>query len=130
MKGRVWIAALALSLTLSLGGASAPAVLDQVTPGLWEFTGARDAPARKVCISKPPLIARVEHQSGNCTHTIVRNDAGTAIVDYTCPGAGFGESKITMVTPRAMRVETQGIADNAPFAYVVQARRVGSCQAH
>jgi hypothetical protein len=126
MKGWARLAAFALPLT----AAAAPSVLSQVTPGLWEFTGPRNAPARRLCIREAPMLARVEHQRRTCSHSIVRNDATSAIVDYNCPGAGFGNSKITMVTPRSMRVETQGIADGAPFSYVVQARRVGSCTAH
>ena len=45
------------------------------------------------------------------------------MIDYTCAGGGFGQSKITVLTPRSVRIETQGIADHAPFNYVVQAQR-------
>ncbi|QIL02818.1 hypothetical protein G7078_08500 [Sphingomonas sinipercae] len=126
MTGRVRYAFLGVALT-----AAAPAtLLSQIAPGLWEFSGPRNAPVRRVCLREPEVLARVEHQRRNCTQSIVRNDSITAIVDYTCPGAGFGNSKITMLTPRSMRIETQGISGEAPFAYVVQARRIGPCPAH
>ena len=32
-----------------------------------------------------------------------------------------------MLTPRSLRIETQGISDSLPFNYVLQARRVGDC---
>jgi len=32
-----------------------------------------------------------------------------------------------LITPRSIRIETQGISDNLPFNYVIQARRVGDC---
>ena len=37
------------------------------------------------------------------------------------------QSKIDVLTPRSIRIETQGIADDLPFNYVIQARRVGEC---
>jgi len=33
------------------------------------------------------------------------------------------------VTPRSLRLDTQGISDGLPFHYVAQARRVGDCPA-
>ena len=45
------------------------------------------------------------------------------------PGGGFGRTKMTVLTPRSMRVETQGISNNAPFNYVLQVRRLGDCPA-
>ena len=40
---------------------------------------------------------------------------------------GFGQSKVTLLTPRSMRIETQGISGNLPFNYQLHARRVGDC---
>ena len=54
------------------------------------------------------------------------NGSSTAI-DYSCGGAGFGHSEITVLTPRSLRIETQGISDGLPFNYVLQARRVDDC---
>jgi len=51
------------------------------------------------------------------------------VIHYSCPGNEFGRSTMTVITPRSLRIETQGISDNLPFAYVLQARRVGECTA-
>jgi hypothetical protein len=32
-----------------------------------------------------------------------------------------------LITPRSIRIETQGISGDLPFNYVLQARRVGDC---
>jgi hypothetical protein len=32
-----------------------------------------------------------------------------------------------VITPRSLRISTQGISDNLPFNYLLQARRVGEC---
>ena len=53
----------------------------------------------------------------------------STVIQYSCPGGGFGRSTLTMITPRSLRIETQGISDNLPFNYVLQARRVGDCPA-
>jgi hypothetical protein len=58
----------------------------------------------------------------------VIKDAGTsAQVEYSCGGAGFGHSEIDVITPRSLRIATQGISDGLPFNYVLQARRVDDC---
>ena len=105
-------------------------MLGQISAGLWEVTGANGAPVTRICVAKPPLLAQVEHRTAKCTRTVLRDTASSAVIDYTCDGGGFGQSKITMLTPRSVKVETQGIADHAPFAYVVHAKRVGDCPAH
>lgn len=117
-------------LPLVLAAAGGPSVLSQITPGLWEISGSRGAPATRLCVAQPPLLAQVEHRSAKCSRTILRNDSASAVIEYSCPGAGFGHSKIRVITPRSVRVETQGIADYAPFAYTVDARRVGNCPGH
>jgi hypothetical protein len=33
-----------------------------------------------------------------------------------------------VITPRALRISTQGISDQLPFNYVLQAHRIGECQ--
>lgn len=119
----------ALSCAL-LAAASQPAVLSQIAGGLWEISGQRGVPARRVCIAQAPLLAQVEHGPAGCTRTILRNDSASAVIEYSCGKRGFGHSEITMLTPRSVRIDTQGIADNAPFGYVAQARRVGICPAH
>jgi hypothetical protein len=48
-------------------------------------------------------------------------------VSYKCGAAGFGESEIEVLTPRSLRISTQGISDQLPFNYVLQAHRVGEC---
>ncbi|MBA2772236.1 MAG: hypothetical protein M3438_06470 [Pseudomonadota bacterium] len=117
-------------LALALAGASSPSVLSQISGGLWEISGQRGAPPTRLCIPQPPLLAQVEHRSAKCTQTVLRNDPASALIEYSCPGGGFGHSKITMLTPRSVRIETQGIADYAPFGYVVKARRIGNCPNH
>ena len=116
---------------LLLGGARAPGAIALASPGLWEFTGLPDAggPARQ-CLADTGALARLEHRRDTCKETVISQSASTTLIHYTCSNGGYGQTKVTMLTPRSLRIETQGISANYPFNYKIQARRVGECPAH
>jgi hypothetical protein len=122
--------AAAVGAVLVLGAAQRPAALAPTSGGLWEVSGAPGlkSPAR-LCVSDPSVLAQFEHRGRQCTRVVVSDSAPTAVIRYTCVAGGFGESRLTLITPRSIRIETQGISDQLPFNYVVQARRVGECPA-
>jgi hypothetical protein len=74
-------------------------------------------------------LARYEHRSRSCTMKVISDSSSAAVVEYSCGGAGFGHTKLEVITPRSLRIETQGVSQNLPFSYVLQARRVGDCPA-
>jgi hypothetical protein len=116
------------ALLLALVAAARPAVLAQARGGLWEISGVPGVPARqRLCIADPALLAQFEHRRSSCTRVVIRDDHSSAEIHYTCSGGGFGQTRIGLLTPRSLRLETQGISGNAPFHYVLQARRVGDC---
>lgn len=108
--------------------AGPPAALAQTQPGLWEISGApgAGAPVRQ-CLVDVAALARFEHRAKFCTAKILKDGATMTAIDYTCGGAGFGHSQIEVITPRSLRISTQGISDGLPFNYVLQARRVDDC---
>jgi hypothetical protein len=113
-------------LLLSLAAATRPSLFMQTTGGLWEVsrnTGGR----RNICVPDPVALAQYEHLRSNCVRDLVRNGQSRAEIHYTCPGGAFGQSTVELITPRSLRIETQGISNNAPFHYVLQARRLGNC---
>ena len=73
------------------------------------------------------ILAQYEHRKAQCTRRVIRETPTFAEIQYSCPGGGFGRTTVGLLTPRSLRVETQGISQNAPFHYVLQARRVGGC---
>jgi hypothetical protein len=113
---------------LTLIAATQPSGLAQTQPGLWEVSGAPGARAPlRQCVMDVATLARFEHRSRNCTARVLK-DAGTSVqIEYSCGGAGFGHSDISILTPRSLRIATQGISDGLPFNYVLQARRVDDC---
>ena len=126
-------AALILACAVAAGAtvvtaAAPPSALSQTQPGLWEIRGApgSGAPVRQ-CVSEIAMLARFEHRANVCTARVL-NDAGTSTsFEYSCGGAGFGHSQIDVITPRSLRISTQGISGGLSFNYVLQARRVDDC---
>lgn len=112
-----------------LAAASSPSALSTAEPGQWEISRSGAAPV-KLCVGKIEALAQFEHRSRNCARDVIRNGASSATISYTCPNGAFGESVLSLLTPRSLRVQTQGISDGAPFNYTFQARRLGNCPGH
>lgn len=120
---RVSGAAVAL---LALTAAVRPSVFTQASGGLWEVSRS-DGGRRNLCVPDPVVLAQYEHLRGKCSREVIRDQGRLAEISYSCAGGGFGQSRVEQITPRSLRIETQGISGNAPFHYVLQARRVGDC---
>jgi hypothetical protein len=115
-------------LLLALGAAQRPAMLSRASGGLWEISGAPGSsePVR-ICLADLGVLAQYEHRKAKCTRHVIRETDSFTEINYSCAGGGFGRTRMGLLTPRSLRVETQGISDNAPFHYILQARRVGDC---
>ena len=112
---------------LVLGAATLPPVIAG-SGGLWEVSrSATGADAEKSCVPQASVLAQWEHRRAQCTRIVVSATATEAIIHYTCPAGDFGHSKMKVITPRTLRIETQGISGGFPFNYVLHARRVGDC---
>lgn len=120
--------AVGIGTAFVLSGAKAPTALAQAAPGVWEVTGVPGAKAPiRQCVGDVMSLAQFEHRKEHCSLHVVRDGATDLIIEYNCPGGGFGRSEIGLVTPRSLRIDTQGISDGLPFHYLAQARRVGEC---
>ena len=115
---------------LALGAAALPPVIAG-SSGLWECSrSASGANAERRCVPSASVLAQWEHRQVQCTRVVLSSSATDAVINYTCPKGGFGRSQIRVITPRTLRIETQGIAtDGLPFNYVLHARRLGDCPA-
>ena len=105
-----------------------PRALAPALGGLWEVSrSATGHNPTRICVATPDLLAQFEHRQQRCQRTVVSDRGTETLISYTCPGGGFGQSKMTLITPRSLRIETQGISDNLPFNYLLHARRIGGC---
>ena len=122
-------AAAGLGLAATLAVAASPRVLAPAEGGLWEVSqSATGHDAVRVCVPAAEVLGQFEHRQGRCTRSVVSASGGEAVIRYTCADGGFGQSKMTLITPRTLRIETQGISGNLPFHYKLHARRVADCR--
>ena len=113
---------------LFLIAAQQPSALSGSKIGQWELSAESGAtPPTRECIADMLELARVEHRGKTCSVKIISDGPGSAVVQYSCGAAGFGRTQIDVITPRSLRISTQGISDSLPFNYVLQARRIGDC---
>lgn len=120
--------AAAIAAPLALGAAQRPSLLERLSGGLWEISrSASGAGAAQLCAPDPAILAQYEHRRSSCTRVVISDERDGAVIHYTCSGSGFGQTRITLLTPRSMRLETQGISSGVPFAYTLHARLVGPC---
>src|SRR4051794_18184226 len=112
------VAAGGLAAAFALGAAQQPSALAQAQAGLWEISGVPDAKAPvRQCVGDIAALARFEHRSKSCSARTLKDAGSSAEVDYSCGAAGFGHSQIDVLTPRSLRISTQGISDGLPFNY-------------
>ena len=117
-----------LALFLAVPALSQDSSITRVDGGLWELSvpGSSRVPVR-MCAPDPSLLAQVVHRDRQCTRVVIASEGKETTIHYTCTGSGFGRTNVQVVTPRSLRIATQGINNGAPFNRVYHARRVGSC---
>jgi hypothetical protein len=110
---------------LATGGVPALAGLE---PGRWVIRDLEsNTERRSICIGDPMLLAQIEHDGPPCAAEVIETAPSGGTVRYTCPGRGFGHSRIRMETPRVASIVTQGINANRPFSFRAEARKMGDC---
>ena len=115
-----------LAAAAVLGAATLPTALRG--RGEWEVsTSASGAKATYHCLADAALLTQWEHRREQCRRVVLSGTADRGDVQYTCAGGGFGNSKVQVITPRSVRIQTQGIANGLPFGYTIHARRIGNC---
>ena len=126
------IAKLALAVACALaapayGGGPSLAMLDQLEPGRWELRDRDGAAPQRICLPNGRRLIQLRHSGLACDSFIVKDSPSEVVVQYTCQGRGYGRTQIRRETNRLVQVQSQGIVDGLPFAFSVEARRVGEC---
>lgn len=94
--------------------------------GQWQLKSAESG-VRGLCLGNPAVMLQIMHGNAQCQHFVMDNTARSATIRYTCPSHGHGRTTISVDTPRVVNIETQGVANGAPFSERFEARRVGTC---
>lgn len=119
-------AGLAAMAAVAVGAAQLSA-LAEVAPGEWQLKEIDGTGTRTICVADPAQLLQIRHGSANCTRTVIDSDADSVTVHYTCSGGGSGRTTLTIRSPQSLKVETQGMAGGAPFAFDYDAKRIGNC---
>jgi hypothetical protein len=101
--------------------------LSGLESGQWQLRAAEASETRSICVADPSVMLQPRHSGSSCSKTVITNDAKLTTVHYSCPGAGYGRTTLRVETSRLVQIDSQGIADNAPFLIHYEARRTGSC---
>lgn len=126
---RIGLAAIVGMGAAGLVAATLPRALAPASGGLWEVsTSATGHNPTRLCVPSPDVLAQFEHRSGRCTRVVIRDSGTSTEIHYTCADGGFGRSLVSLVTPRSLTIDTQGISGGLPFHYKLYARRMGECQ--
>ncbi len=103
-------------------------MLDGLEAGQWQIRerGA-DSLFRSMCVSDARSLIQLRHARGGCSRFVIEDGGQSVTVHYSCPGAGHGRTTIRRETSRLVQIDTQGVADGAPFSLALEARRTGVC---
>jgi hypothetical protein len=102
--------------------------LKGVQPGLWDVSrSATGHQARRICFSDLLMLAEEGHGGERCERTVLVDRPGLLVLDLTCPRGEIGRARISVTTPRSLKVEVQGVHRSAPFNETLYARRAGAC---
>jgi hypothetical protein len=124
--GRVFALCLIGGVCVGAAPGAGLTALSMLEPGLWQLRIPGE-PARNICLGDPAALMQLRHSGVACSRLVIENERTSATVHYSCPGAGWGRTTLRITTPRSARIDTQGIAANAPFDVSVDARRTGDC---
>lgn len=104
------------------------AMLDRLEAGEWDVRDRDPAGMHdRICISSGRKLVQIRHMTEVCRSFVVEDAADVVTVHYTCPGNGYGQTRIRFENTRLVQLETQGIAKGLPFEINAEARRTGAC---
>jgi hypothetical protein len=127
---RSWIASLAagaMTAGASAGGV-APSLLNGLNEGEWELRLRDNSGVQRLCLADRSRLIQLRHQDLPCDHIVIDNQPANLVVQYTCPGRGFGRTTIRRESAQLVQLESQGIANGLPFDFTAEGRRAGPCR--
>lgn len=107
-------------------------LLEGLERGRWQLRavggGPLGSPVSQLCLGDPRLLAQIQHGSNlQCTQLVIRSSATSVTISYSCKGAGQGLTTIRKESGQLVQIQSQGISNNSPFSFAVEARRSGTC---
>lgn len=134
-----WRRALGALAIMSLAtGATTPApkvtpttlsALDKLELGEWHLRIREPgSKPRKLCVADARQLLQVQHPSASCRRFVITDAAQNVVVSYDCGAAGNGRTDLRVETSKLAQIQSQGVADAAPFSFTMEARWAGACR--
>lgn len=111
----------------ALAAPAALAMLDELTPGMWELRDRGGKVVQRICVANARQLLQLRHPGPSCKTYVVDDKPNLVTVQYSCEGRGHGRTQIRRETNRLIQIESQGIADGLPFDILAEGRRVAAC---
>lgn len=108
--------------------AGAPPIAMGIEPGLWHVQ-FDDGRSQSLCLHDVQPLIQLAHPGIICSRLPIETGPRLATIHYGCGSAGWGRTSLRQSFLGKIRIESQGIATNAPFAFTAEARRAGACPA-
>lgn len=113
---------------LAAAAPGGPLAFARIHAGGWQLrTLDGSAPVRRICLTDPSELIQLRHPGAPCSRFMLENEANSTTVHYTCTGAGYGRTTIKVETGDLIRIESQGLINQAPFQVAIEGRRTGEC---
>jgi hypothetical protein len=103
------------------------AMLDSLTKGEWTLRVRENDSVQRICLRDGRELVQLRHRQSGCSRFVVQDGVDEVVVQYTCPGNGYGRTSIRRESNDLVQIQTQGIYNGAPFSFGGEARRSGRC---
>lgn len=102
--------------------------LDRLERGEWELR-ERGSVVKRLCVGDPVQLLQPRHAGQMCRRFVLEDSPDRVSISYDCARGGQGRTALRVETARLVQIDSQGVAEGAPFAMLIEGRRVGACVA-
>ena len=103
------------------------AMLDSLAKGAWTLRIRDDDSQQRVCVRDGREFIQLRHRQPGCSRVVVRDGTDEVVVQYTCPGNGYGRTTIRREGSTLVQIQSQGFESGTPFSLSAEARQSGTC---
>lgn len=123
-----WLRVVALFAAVPVAAQAAElAMLDNLPKGGWNLRIRNDGSQQRICVRDGRELIQLRHKQLGCSRFVVSDGADEVVVQYTCPGNGYGRTSLRRESSGLLQVQSQGIIDGTPFSFNGEARHSGAC---
>lgn len=103
--------------------------LDSLRLGLWEIRDRSSGDSvDRICVRDRKQLLQLRHPGPLCQPKLLREQGDEGYVYYECGRKGHGYTSLKIENSGLAQISSQGLFNNAPFQFNVEARYVGSCK--